>query len=683
MADRCHDSECHCHEQEHKHEHCHGESCSCHEHEHHDHHDHCHDGGCSCHEHDRHGHHHHGGHCHDGCACQGGRSESELKREFILCGVAFVLFLLSFIPFFQELKLSHWICLAAALIAGRETLKEGCEDLLHFRFGEETLMSIAVVAAFLIGEYVEGTMVALLFTLGENLEGLAVDRSKKNIAALADIRPDTANVVIGDFAEERPAEDIEIGTEIIVKVGERVPLDCKVLSESVMADASALTGESLPVTVETGEILKAGCIVLGSPAHCETVSGYGDSAAARIIETVESASEKKGATEKFITRFSEIYTPIVCALAVLIFIVPWVFGWLPFTESSHRALVFLVSSCPCALVLSIPLAYFAGIGAASKHGVIIKGSEYCERLANVKNAVFDKTGTLTSGKLRVAKIELCGNYSEEDVLRCAAAAEFLSDHPIAKCVVAEAESRNLDFPNADRVNEIAGEGITVNFEDKKILCGNKKLFEHHGISLEKEIGANLYIAIDGVYSGAIFLEDTVRDDAFEAVKALRKLGVEKIHMLTGDNPKAAEKVAKLCDVDTVHASLMPEDKVTKVEEIKKTGVTVFTGDGINDAPVLAAADIGAAMGMGTDAAIESADIVLMKGGVSALPKAVSVAKKIMECVKQNVIFIMGVKVIVLILGALGYAPIWLAVFADVGVCLLTVVWSLRLLKVKI
>ncbi len=666
---------------DHEHKHCHGEQgCSCHEHEHehHHHHEHCDEHGCSCHEH-----HHHCGHCHDGCACQGGRSNDELKKEFILCGVAFGLFLLSFIPFFQELKLSHWICLAAAIIAGRETLKEGCEDLLHFHFGEETLMSIAVVAAFLIGEYVEGTMVALLFTFGENLEGLAVDRSKKNIAALADIRPDTANVVVGDFTEERPAKDIEIGTEIIVKVGERVPLDCKVLSESVMADASALTGESLPVNVETGEILKAGCIVLGSPAHCETVSGYGDSAAARIIEMVESASEKKGATEKFITRFSEIYTPIVCALAALIFIVPWVFGWLPFTESSHRALVFLVSSCPCALVLSIPLAYFAGIGAASKHGVIIKGSEYCERLANVKNAVFDKTGTLTSGKLSVAKIEVFGDFTEEEVLSYAGASEILSDHPIAKCVVAEAEKRGLILPKADKVNEIAGEGVTVNFGDKTVLCGNKKLFEHRGITLEKETGANLNIAINGEIAGCIYLEDTIREEAVEAIRKLHALGVDKIHMLTGDNPSAAEKIAKECGADSCFASLMPEDKVDKIEEIKASGTTVFTGDGINDAPVLAAADVGAAMGMGTDAAIESADIVLMKGGISALANAVAIAKKIMECVKQNVIFIMGIKVIVLILGALGYAPIWLAVFADVGVCLITVLWSLRLLKVKI
>ena len=668
---------CKCHE--HEKEHCHDRCC---EHEHHHEHEHCHDEHCSCHD-DHCSCHEHHGHCHEGCACHGGKDSDDIKKDLIVIGICAAFFALSFIPFLKPFAI--FICLAVTLVAGKEVLKEGFEDLLHFHFGEETLMSIAVVAAFLIGEYVEGTMVALLFTFGENLEGLAVDRSKKNIAALADIRPDTANVICphdGDI-ESVPAKDVAIGSEIIVKVGERVPLDCKVLSESIMADSSALTGESLPVHIETGEILKAGCVVLGSPAHGKTISGYGDSAAARIIEMVEGASAKKGATEKFITRFSEIYTPIVIVLALLVFLVPWIFGWLEFSEATHRALVFLVSSCPCALVLSVPLAYFAGIGSASKHGVIIKGSEYCERLANVKNAVFDKTGTLTSGILRVSEIQTSEGFSEEEILRFSAAAEALSDHPIAKCVVAEAEKRGIEFPPAEKVNEIAGEGVTVSFGETSVVCGNKKLFEHMSIELPKENGANLYIALNGIFAGSILLEDTIREEAKASVEKLRELGVEHSFMLTGDNEHAAAKIAKESGIDGFFASLMPENKVDRIEEIKKTGTTVFTGDGINDAPVLAAADIGAAMGMGTDAAIESADIVLMKDGISALPKAVAIAKKIMNCVRQNVVFIMAVKIAVLILGALGYAPIWLAVFADVGVCLITVLWSLRLLKIKI
>ena len=671
----CHDDRCKCHEHEHhehhhEHEHhCHDDHCSCHEHEHYHESCHCHDDGCGCHDHH--------------CACHGGKDSDEIKKELKAIGICALFFALSFIPAIKPF--AFFICLIVTLVAGKEVLKEGFEDLFHLHFGEETLMSLAVVAAFIIGEYVEGTMVALLFTFGENLEGLAVDRSKKNIAALADIRPDTANIICphdGDI-EEVPAESVSVGTEIIVKVGERVPLDCVVLSESAMADASALTGESLPVHIEKGGELKAGCVVLGSPVHCKTVSGYGDSSAARIIEMVEGASAKKGATEKFITRFSEIYTPIVIVLALLVFIVPFVFGWLPAAECAHRALIFLVSSCPCALVLSIPLAYFAGIGSASKSGVIIKGSEYCERLAKVQNAVFDKTGTLTSGKLRVAKISVAEGFSEDEVLLYAASAEVLSDHPIAKCVVAEAEKRGLELLQNGKTTELAGKGISVSFGEKTVSCGNKKLFEHLSISLPEETGASLYVAINSAYAGEIFLEDTIREEAKATIKELKSLGVEHSFMLTGDNEHAAEKIAAECGLNGYFASLMPEDKVDKIEEIKKSGITVFTGDGINDAPVLAAADIGAAMGMGTDAAIESADIVLMKGGVSALSKAVAISKRIMSCVRQNVIFIMAVKVAVLILGALGYAPIWLAVFADVGVCLLTVLWSLRLLKIKL
>lgn len=602
------------------------------------------------------------------------------RRDLVILFLCTVAFGLSFLPIFKPF--AFWICLIAAVIAARETLKEGFEGLLHFRFDEATLMSIAVVAAFLIGEYHEGVMVALLFSFGEELEDLAVDRSRENIAALADIRPDKANVVTDSGTEIRPAEDVPIGTKILIKVGDRVPLDCTVLSESVMADASALTGESLPVHLSTGELLRAGCVVLASPVLGETVSGYGDSAAARILDLVENASEKKGKTEKFITRFSEIYTPVVVGLAALLFLGTWLLKILPFSEAAHRALIFLVSSCPCALVLSIPLAYFAGIGSASKAGVLIKGSEYCERLATLKNAVFDKTGTLTTGKLHVEEVRLFGSLSENEVLSLAASAEAFSEHPIARCVEEEAEKRGIIKENADKVTEIAGEGVTVTIGSSTVVCGNAKLFDEVGIALPPHEPASLYVAVNGVPVGSIFLEDTLRDEAKEAVSRLHELGIEHVVMLTGDNEQTAAKVAETCGLDGYYASLLPEDKVTRLEEIKASGATVFTGDGINDAPVLASADIGAAMGLGTDAAIESADIVLMKGGVAALPKAISIAKKIMRCVKENVAFILFVKVAVLILGAFGYAPIWLAVFADVGVCLITLLWSLRLLRVR-
>lgn len=602
------------------------------------------------------------------------------KRDIIIVLACAVLFALSFIPVLEPYTL--WLCLVAAVVAGRETLIEGVKGIFHLDFGEEALMTIAVIAAFAIGDFREGAMVALLFSLGEGLEDLAVDRSKENIAALADIRPDMANVVTESGIEPRRAEEISVGTKIFVKVGERVPLDCKVVGAAATADASALTGESLPVTVAPGDVLKAGCVVLGSPATGETVSEYGDSAAARIIDMVQNAAEKKGATEKFISKFCRVYTPVVIALAAVVFFGGWLTGLLPVTEAAHRALVFLVSSCPCALVLSVPLAYFAGIGSASKNGVLIKGSEYCERLAQTKNAVFDKTGTLTSGKLHISEIKLHSDLSEDEVLRLASAAEAFSDHPVAKCVVESAKARGLEAPASENVTETAGEGVAVTAEGKQIACGNEKLFKRLSISLEHAEPANLYVAVDGVLAGSISLEDTLRPEAVEAVKKLRSLGVEHAYMLTGDNEHAAAKVAAECGLDGYYASLMPEDKVARVEEIKQSGATVFTGDGINDAPVLAAADVGAAMGMGTDAAIESADIVLMQGGVSALAKAVAISQKIMRCVHQNVVFIMAVKVAVLILGVFGYAPIWLAVFADVGVCMIALLWSLRLLKIK-
>lgn len=609
------------------------------------------------------------------------QSEDEsTKRNIFIVLICAAVFLLSFIPAISPYTL--WLCLAATIVAGRETLIEGIKGILHLDFGEDSLMTIAVIAAFVIGDFREGTMVALLFSLGESLEDLAVDRSKKSIAALADIRPDMANVVTENGIEPCRAEEISVGTKIFIKVGERVPLDCKVIGSGVTADASALTGESLPVNIAEGEILKAGCVVIGSPASGETVSEYGDSSAARIIDMVQNAAEKKGATEKFISKFCHIYTPVIIGLAAAIFLGGWLGNLLPFAEAAHRALVFLVSSCPCALVLSVPLAYFAGIGSASKHGILIKGSEYCERLSTIKNAVFDKTGTLTSGKLQISKIKLYSCFSEDEVLRFAGAAEAFSDHPVAKCVVESAKSRGIEIPVPEDVTETAGEGVAVISEGKKIACGNEKLLRRLEISFEHAEGANLYVAVDGVLVGSIYLEDTLRPEAAEAIRQLHSLGVEHAYMLTGDNEHAAAKAASECGLDGYYASLMPEDKVTCVEKIKKSGTTVFTGDGINDAPVLAAADVGAAMGMGTDAAIESADIVLMKGGVSALPKAIEISRKIMRCVRQNVIFIMAVKIAVLVLGIFGYAPIWLAVFADVGVCMLALLWSLRLLRIK-
>lgn len=604
----------------------------------------------------------------------------KITTELWVIAACFAVFGLSFLPVLSPY--APWLCLAAAAVAGRETAKEGLVGLIRFDFGEETLMLIAVVAAFLIGEYHEGAMVSLLFSLGEELEDLAVDRSKDRIKSLADIRPDTANVIDGDEITVVRAESLIPGTRVLIKVGERVPVDCIVDKESAIADVSALTGESMPDTVMPGETLKAGSIVLASPAECVTVSDYGSSAAARIIDMVQNASEKKGKTEKFITRFSQIYTPSVIALAALLFFGTYLTGSLSFADSAHRALVFLVSSCPCALVLSIPLAYFAGIGTASKAGIIIKGSEYCEKLANIKNAVFDKTGTLTSGHLSVSRINAFSDADEDEILAYAASAEKYSDHPIARCICLEAEKRGTSLFEAEKANELAGEGITVCISGKKVTVGNRKLFERSSIQVPADEKANIFIAVNNVLVGDIILEDTVEACTVSTLKKLRSMGIGKLVMLTGDGAEAAARVAEKCGIDEFYSSLMPEDKVYKMESIKESGTTLFTGDGINDAPVLAAADIGAAIGLGSDAAVESADIVLMKNGIGSLPDAVSISRKTMECVKQNVIFIMAVKAAVLILGALGFAPIWLAVFADVGVCFLAILWSLRLMGMR-
>lgn len=607
--------------------------------------------------------------------------KKNLKSEFLLTSAGIVLFALSFVPAFGAFE--TWLCLAAVLIAGRGTVKEGLEGLVRFSFGEEALMLIAVAAAFLIGECHEGAMVAILFSVGEEMEDLAIDRSRDRIRALADIRPDRAHIVTDSGTEDSAAESVETGTRILIRVGERVPLDCEVLDETAIADTSAITGESIPQSFLPGDVLKAGYVVQVSPVTAVTVSGYGDSAAARIIDLVQNAAEKKGSTEKFITKFARVYTPSVIALAAALFLATWLTGSLTVTDAAHRALVFLVSSCPCALVLSIPLAYFAGIGTASKYGVIIKGSEYCEKLANAENAVFDKTGTLTTGVIRVCEIRALSGFTEDMILGYAAAAEKYSEHPIARCILSEAESRGIAVPGAERINELAGEGVTVETNGVSVAAGNMRLCERLGIDVPKGLDANIYVAADGNLAGCVYLEDTVSESSVSAIESLRRLGIKRTVMLTGDKSASAKKAAAECGIDEVYSGLMPEDKLAKIEEIKKTGITVFAGDGINDAPVLAAADIGAAIGMGTDAAVESADIVLMKDGISSLPCAVDISKRIVACVKQNIAFILAVKAVVLMLGAFGYAPIWLAVFADVGLCFLALLWSLRLTKISL
>ncbi len=600
------------------------------------------------------------------------------RSDYVLFGVSAVLLVLSAVGIPENYT---WVPAAlAALLCGWKTLKEGFRSLLHLRADEELLMTIAVIAAFLIGEYTEGALVAVLFSLGEKLEEAAVGRSEREIKALANIRPDTANLVTPEGIVAAKADGIAVGSEILVKSGERMPIDAALLSESASADLSALTGERLPVDYAEGAVIPAGAGILGKPVHCRTAGTYGDSAAARILDLVENSVSGKGKAEKFITKFSAIYTPCAIGAAALIAFAPPVLGWLPFSDSIYRALTFLVAACPCALVISIPLSYFAGIGAASKAGALFKGSQYMELLSKVKIAAFDKTGTVTSGQFSVTKIYAADGFTEDQVLATCAAAETYSDHPFAKAVREKAARMGLAIPEAEKVCEIAGRGLTVTVGGRQLACGNIKFApEELRDSLPE---ANIYLFEEEKYLGALVLADTPRENSAAAVAMLRQLGVQRTVMLTGDNEKAAADTAALCGMDEYRSGLMPEDKVSVVNELKKDGITVFAGDGINDAPVLAAADVGAAMGMGTDAAIESADLVLMRGGIGALAKAVWISKKTMTCVRQNTVFILGCKALVLALGAAGLSPVWLAVFADVGVCLITVVWSARLLRLK-
>ncbi len=615
----------------------------------------------------------------DACENEHGDGRGGFRRaDLFLFGAGAALLALSA---FDILGDWAWVPAAlAALLCGWETMKGGLLSLMRLRADEELLMTVAVLAAFAIGEYTEGAMVAVLFSLGERLEDAAVDRSEREIRSLANIRPDTANLVTPEGVAAVKAEGVAVGSEILVKAGERVPIDAALLSEGASADLSALTGESLPADYAEGAVIPAGAVILGRPVRCKTVGAYGDSAAARILELVENGVSGKGRAEKFITRFAAVYTPCAIGAAALIAALPPVFGWLPFAESVRRALTFLVASCPCALVISIPLSYFAGIGAASKAGALFKGSQYLELLAKAKVAAFDKTGTVTSGEFSVTKIYAADGFTEEQVLAVCAAAETYSDHPFAKAVREKAARMGLAVPEAEQVCEIAGCGLTVTVGGRRIACGNIK-FAPEG-QRERLPEANIYLFDGETYLGALVLADTPRENSAAAVAMLKRLGVSRAVMLTGDNERAAAETAALCGMDEYRSGLMPEDKVDIIREIKKSGVTVFAGDGINDAPVLAAADIGAAMGMGTDAAIESADLVLMRGGIGALAKAVWISKKTMACVRQNTVFILGCKAAVLTLGALGLSPVWLAVFADVGVTMITVLWSARLLRIK-
>ncbi len=546
-------------------------------------------------------------------------------------------------------------------------------DLLDEKF----LMSIAAIGAMFVGEASEGVAVMLFFLVGEYFEHKAVAKSRKSIRSLMDIRPDEACVIIGNEEKRIDADEVEVGSLIVIKAGERVPIDSAVVSGCADVDMSALTGESVPCAVNEGYEISGGSVVLNGVITAKTLRSADESAAARILELVENANDRKSKTENFITAFSQIYTPIVVILALLLAVIPAIFRLTDFNESIYRALIFLVISCPCALVISVPMAFFSGIGGAASKGILYKGGNTFSALAKADTFAFDKTGTLTSGAFSVTAINPVG-ISSDYLLYLAASAEYGSNHPIAVCI--KDASREKDIPTS--TNEIAGRGVLSNVKGMSILVGNRALMEENKIDYNAD--GNVLVACDGKFVGCITVSDKIRDEAEKAISELRKSGAKNILMLSGDRRENAERIGKKLGMDEVCSELLPQDKFNKIEEISKSvnGV-VFVGDGINDAPALALADVGIAMGgIGSDSAIEAADVVIMSDNLSKISTAVKIARRTVRISTENIVFALGVKGLILIFGALGFANMWLAVFADVGVAAIAILNSMRALRVK-
>lgn len=556
-------------------------------------------------------------------------------------------------------------------------------------FDENFLMAIATLGAFAIQQYPEAVAVMLFYQVGELFQSIAVNRSRKSITSLMDIRPDYANVKVGNETKQVSPEDVQIGEYIIVKPGEKVPLDGKVVEGTSMMDTSALTGESVPREVEVGNDVLSGFVNQNGVLIVEVTKEFGESTVSKILDLVQNASSKKAPTENFITKFARYYTPVVVITAsIMAFIPPLILDGATFSDWIYRALVFLVISCPCALVVSIPLGFFGGIGGASKSGILVKGSNYLEALNDVKYIVFDKTGTLTKGVFKVTKMEPSKGITAEELLEYAAFAEVYSNHPIAQSI-RNAYGKSIDENVIEDYSEISGHGTVVKVQGKEIFAGNAKLMSKENITFKQPntVGTLVHVAVDGKYAGYIVISDEVKEDSKQAIQKLKELGIKKAVMLTGDAKSVGEAVGKELGLDEVHAELLPHQKVEEIEKIDaaKRGKEkiAFVGDGINDTPVLARADVGIAMGgLGSDAAIEAADIVIMTDEPSKIATAVKIAKRTRSIVWQNIIFALGVKGLVLLLGAFGIATMWEAVFSDVGVTLLAVLNAMRVLRVK-
>ena len=604
----------------------------------------------------------------------------------------FVLEHMGKLEFQSEIPVQFLLFMIPYLIVGWDIIYRAVRNISHGQvFDENFLMCIATFGALGVKEYSEAVAVMLFYQIGELFQSYAVNRSRQSISAMMDICPEYANIEEDGKLKQVDPDDVEIGTEIVIKAGERVPLDGVVVSGTSFVDTSALTGESVPREVTEGSEIISGCVNGSGLLKVRTTKEFDDSTVAKILEQVENASSKKAHVENFITKFAKYYTPIVvCAAVVLAFLPPIILGG-GFAEWIQRACIFLVISCPCALVISVPLGFFGGIGAASKQGVLVKGSNYLEALSEMKTIVFDKTGTLTKGEFVVSEV-IPNGWEKEGLLEVAALAEGYSDHPISaalKKAYEEAELGELSMDRVEQAEEIAGHGIKAKIDGRVVYVGNAKLMEEKGVEYESCTvpGTVVYLAAEKEFLGTIVISDTVKPEAKRAIAQLKQSGVKKTVMLTGDRKDVGEAVAESLGIDEVYTDLLPGDKVDKVEallgELGEKEKLGFVGDGINDAPVLSRADIGIAMGsMGSDAAIEAADVVLMDDNILKISSIMRIAGKTLQIVHQNIVFALGVKVLVLILGALGMANMWEAVFADVGVSVIAILNSMRTLKVK-
>lgn len=580
------------------------------------------------------------------------------------------------------------IYLVPYLIIGYDIVYKAVRNISHGQvFDENFLMMVATVGAFGVQEFSEAVAVMLFYQVGELFQSYAVGKSRQSISAMMDICPEYANIEQNGVLTQVDPDDVEVGDIIVIKPGERIPLDGVVIEGESLVDTAALTGESVPRSAKAGDEIISGCVNGSGTLKVKVTKEFDDSTVAKILELVENASSKKAKVENFITKFAKYYTPVVTIGAVVLALVPPLVLGGGFAEWIQRACIFLVISCPCALVISVPMGFFGGIGAASKVGVLVKGSNYLEAVAEMTTIVFDKTGTLTKGEFKVAQIQPQG-MTETELLEIAVLGEGYSTHPIANSI-REAYGKTPDMKRTENANEIAGHGISITVDNKAVLIGNEKLMKKEGIAYTpcQSCGTVVYVACDGKFAGTLVISDTVKDGAKEAISAMKQVGVKKCVMLTGDRKEAAMEVAKELGIDEVHAELLPADKVAQVERLlrekPKKEKLAFVGDGINDAPVLTRADIGIAMGsMGSDAAIEAADVVLMDDDVRKIASIVRISRKTLSIVKQNIVFALGVKAIVLLLGAFGAANMWEAVFADVGVSVIAILNSMRALKEK-